>query len=230
MKSSRFRVFRKSLSVVSNAFESFLENLLNLVTDTECIVCGSPSHGKRLCTECALVIDGPPAVTTKRIGTASVHYFGFYEERLREFIISYKFKNHHSLAKAFAKMLYSTIQSNKLSIDLITYVPATRSAKKKRGYDHMRLIAKELEVISGLPSIDALRAVRETDQLLTNDRAEAVKGKFALTDNSTYLNGKKVLLIDDVLTTGNTMLEAAKILKGAKPKEIYLCVIALNRG
>jgi competence protein ComFC len=222
--------FNSDLSKLFRYFEDTFENVLNLATDTECVVCGSQSFGKRLCKDCALLINGPPAITTQKVGPHEVHYFGFYEDKLREFILAYKFKNHHSLAKSFGEMLYKTVVVNNIPIEIITYVPATKSAKKKRGYDHMRLIAIELSKKLRIPMVDALKAVRETDQLLTKDRAEAVKGKFALRKEAKLLEGKKILLIDDVLTTGNTMLEAVRILKSTKPDNISCCVIALNKG
>ncbi len=222
--------FNSELSKLFKHFENAFENVLNLTTDTECVVCGSQSFGKRLCKDCAFVIDGPPAITTRKVGPYEVHYFGFYEDKLREFILAYKFKNHHSLAKTFGEMLYKTVVVNNIPVEMITYVPATKRAKKKRGYDHMRLVAVELSKRLQKPMIDALKAVRETDQLLTKDRAEAVKGKFTLRKEAKLLEGKRILLIDDVLTTGNTMLEAVRILKSAKPDGISCCVIALNKG
>ncbi len=222
--------FNSELSKLFRYCGNVFEGVLNLTTDTECVVCGSQSFGKRLCKDCALVINGPPAITTRKVGLYEIHYFGFYEDKLREFILAYKFRNHHWLAKTFGEMLYKTVIVNNLPIEIITYVPATKSAKKRRGYDHMRLVAIELSKKLRMPMIDALKAVRETDQLLTKDRAEAVKGKFALGKESKFLEGKKILLIDDVLTTGNTMLEAVRILKGAKPDNISCCVVALNKG
>lgn len=221
------RKYEIIIHVIRNTFES----ILNLATNTECIVCGKQSFGKRLCVECAKVIDGPPAITEKFLGNVKIIYFGLYEEKLRDFILAYKFRNHHSLSKTFAKMLAKTIKLHSIVADGIVYIPATKSAKNRRGYDHMYLIAKALSKETGIPVLKVLRAVRETDQLQTTDRAEAVKGKFELVDNSEQnIADKSIILIDDVLTTGSTIKEAIKILKVAKPRAIYPIVIAMNRN
>ncbi|WP_448375314.1 ComF family protein [Fervidobacterium sp.] len=226
----RLSSYKDNFILVFRYFHSIFEDILSIITNTECIVCGKHSHGKRLCDDCAKVIDRSPALTAKNIGNQEVFYFGFYEDKLREFILAYKFKNHHSLSKSFAVMIQRTLEANNIEPDIITYVPATNSAKRKRGYDHMRLIAKELSRISKIPMTNTIKAIRETDQLRTDNRAEAVKGKYVLNANSKCVEGKRVLIIDDVLTTGNTISETVKVLKKANPSKIYVCVIALNKG
>jgi len=226
----RLSSYKNNFILVLRYFHGIFEDILSIITNTECIVCGKYSRGKKLCDDCAKVIDQPPALTTKSIGNQQVFYFGFYEGRLREFILAYKFKNHHSLSKSFAVMIQRTLEANNIEPDIITYVPATNSAKRKRGYDHMRLIAKELSRISQIPMVNAIKAVRETDQLKTDNRAEAVKGKYLLNADSKWIEGKRVLIIDDVLTTGNTISETVKVLKKANPSKIYVCIVALNRG
>ncbi|MFN3691505.1 MAG: ComF family protein [Fervidobacterium sp.] len=172
-----------------------------------------------------------------------IYYHGLYKGKLREFILSYKFRNHHSLAREFSQMLYETIRNQSIYFDIITYVPATKSAKHKRGYDHMRLIAKQLSKLTNKPYINLLLAVRETDQLKTENRQEAVKGKFKINEQklknlikekSEHLNTrekiekKKILLIDDVYTTGSTIKECINTLKISGLENIIVLVIAMN--
>ncbi|MFN6991327.1 MAG: ComF family protein [Fervidobacterium sp.] len=140
-------------------------------------------------------------------------------------------------------MLYETIKNQSINFDIITYVPATKSAKKRRGYDHMRLIAQHLSKITNKPYIDLLFAVRETDQLKTQNRKEAVKGKFKVNkeklrnitnEKSEDINTgdkvekKKILLIDDVYTTGSTINECIKTLKISGLENIIVLVVAMN--
>jgi len=222
MRSSKF----DSLTLI----RSGIENVLDLFTTTNCIVCGNKSFGKRLCPDCEAFLTNSPAPTTKKVNNHDIHYFGFYEEKLRDFILSYKFHNHHSLSSDLAKLASSTIITHKISFDIITYVPATKNAKKRRGYDHVELIAKRISKRIEKPWVRSMEAVRETDQLQTTDRREAVKGKFAIiADVSNLLANKKVLLIDDVLTTGNTIEEASRVLKSASPAEIIRLVIAIKK-
>jgi len=229
MKSSNFKKLNIKYLELCDLIAKTFENTVNLLTETNCIVCGKRSYGKRLCNDCSALINDPPSITPRRLANLTLYYFGFYEGKLRDFILSYKFNNHHSLAKTFAVMIRNTLIANGINPDIITYVPATKSAKKKRGYDHMRLIASQLSDLTSVDLVDALKAVRETDQLKTSDRSEAVKGKFQLAEKSYIIKDKNVLLVDDVLTTGSTIMEASKVLKTANPKNLFVCVIALNK-
>lgn len=94
----------------------------------------------------------------------------------------------------------------------------------------MRLIAKTLSKITDIPCIDVMTTARDTDQLNTQDRQEAVKGKFKIKDEKVHLiTGKCILLIDDVYTTGSTMKEACKTLKSGGVDTVIPLVIAVNR-
>ncbi len=232
MKSSKLDSEQTSLTSTKslNFVRTCIENALDLLTTTNCTVCGNESFGKRLCPDCETFLNTTPAVSTKTVNNYEVHYFGFYEEKLRDFILAYKYHNHHSLCKELAKLTHNVIIAHRISFDIISYVPATKSAKKKRGYDHIELIVKQLSKMTEKPWIKSMDAVRETDQLQTADRKESVKGKFAMIDSaSEMIVNKEVLLIDDVLTTGNTMSEASRILKMAQPTEIIRLVIAIKK-
>lgn len=210
--------------------ERELSGFLRLLTNTNCIVCGDESEGYRLCRRCIEIINAPPAPVFLRHNNIQVYYYGLYKETLRDFIIAYKYHNHHSLSKEFSRMLYNTIQTHSLDFEIITYVPATKSARKKRGYDHIRLIAKALSRITNIPYVDSMIAIRETDQLATQNRQEAVKGKFKIRDDKANLvSEKRILLIDDVYTTGSTMKESYNILKSSGANTVIPLVIAMNR-
>lgn len=210
-------------------FENEISNIIKLITNTCCIVCGTESKGHRLCEKCAEKVNNlSPAFLIHN--NMRIYYYGLYKETLSDFIIAYKYNNHHSLSKEFSKMLYKAIVAHNISFEIVAYVPATKSAKKKRGYDHMKLIAKEFSKITKIPYINALIAVRETDQLTAKNRQEAVKGKFMLREDKSYIiKDRSVLLIDDVYTTGSTMREVSNILKRYGTKEVIPLVIAMNR-
>lgn len=210
--------------------ERELSGLLKLLTNTNCIVCGAESEGHRFCRRCIEIINAPPAVAFLSQKNMKVYYYGLYKESLRDFILAYKYRSHHSISKEFAHMLYKTIQLHQLDFQIITYIPATKFARKKRGYDHMKLIAKKLSRISHIHYVESMVAVRNTDQITAKNRQEAVKGKFIIRDDKVNLIiNKRVLLIDDVYTTGSTIKEAYNILKSTGADVIVPLVIAMNR-
>ncbi|MGC8819686.1 MAG: ComF family protein [Fervidobacterium sp.] len=92
----------------------------------------------------------------------------------------------------------------------------------------MYIISKELSKLANIRLINTLQAVRDTDQLLSQNREEAVRGKFEII-NGVDLQNKTILLIDDVYTTGNTMREAIKTLRQANLLSIIPLVIAMNK-
>ncbi len=205
-------------------------DITGLLTNTQCIVCGSESNGRRLCERCLELTNAPPSPVTLTHKDIEIYYFGLYKERLRDFILSYKYHNHDSLSRELTQMIVKIIEFHHLNFDYVTYVPATKSAKKKRGYDHMHLIAKSISKILNIPFVQTMKTVKETDQLIAKNREEAVRGKFVLLDNLPDFSTKSILLIDDVYTSGSTMREAVKILNYSKPRKIVPIVIAMNRS
>lgn len=130
------------------------------------------------------------------------------------------------------EIMHESLVQNELFVTLLDkkpiLVPIPLSSKRlrKRGYNQAELLAKELEKQFGLTVELLLKRVRETKPqygLKREERIENIKEAFALNDQRSMTNfqGKTVLLVDDVLTTGSTMSEAAKILKKAGAKEVW---------
>ncbi len=106
--------------------------------------------------------------------------------------------------------------------DALVYVPMTEKAMKRRGYNQSKEIAEELSRRSGIPLLDAVVKTRETGAQKELGRAEREKnleGTFHVSDRKGVKN-KKLLVIDDTLTTGSTVSELASVLKRAGAKEV----------
>ncbi|HDZ54770.1 MAG TPA: ComF family protein [Candidatus Nealsonbacteria bacterium] len=157
----------------------------------------------------------------------------YQNQLLRKLIHKFKYEPY---VKELAELLSSLIISHfKLSnkpprfgLDWV-FIPIPLSIKreKKRGFNQAKEIAKELSKKLNLPlADDILLKIKETFpqvELEEEARIENIKESFAA---SRKLNGKKILLIDDVYTTGATMEECAKTLKVAGAKEIWGVVVA----
>lgn len=186
-----------------------------------CPLCGRPSSGGRLCFLCRrdpLRIDGIRAVA-------------YLEGTLREAIHRFKYDNLQDLVFPLARLLNAYLQSDPLPVDVIVPVPLHPKRLRERGYNQSALLARRLGDQTGLPvSEGSLFRVRETvPQVALNarQRRENVKGAFACADER--LAGKRVLLIDDVCTTGATLEACSIALAERKARSVWALVLARER-
>lgn len=117
------------------------------------------------------------------------------------------------------------------NIDLIVPVPISEAKKAERGFNHMDIIAHELSVLVNIPCDDEnVIRIKDTvpqSSLKFSERADNVKNAFRVV-NKPALKGKRILLVDDVLTSGSTLNECAKemIKSGAKEVTVFTVSIA----
>ncbi len=150
-----------------------------------------------------------------------------YEPPISALIKAMKYNNKRYLAQAFALDL-SELYKESFEADFAVYVPATKKSVKKRGYNQSELLAREFSKLTDLPIVECLEKVKETDRqakLDKSDRAKNIKDAFKVTDKKAVAF-KRILIIDDVTTTGATAQAIAQILKKAHAEKVYLLSIA----
>lgn len=185
-----------------------------------CPLCGRPLARERLCHVCQ---ETRPSID----GIRSVAYF---EGGLRRAIHRFKYYGATALADPLAQLLVEYQTENQLPADVIVPVPLHADREAERGYNQAALLAQALGARLELPTVDtALVRVRATAPQVTLDSLERrsnVTGAFRA--RQATVAGRRVLLIDDVCTTGATMDACAKALKA----EGAQCVwgLALARG
>lgn len=136
-----------------------------------------------------------------------------YTEGAAEAIRRYKYGKQVSLARPFGKLLAGTIE-NPSQYSEIVPVPLHWFRFILRGYNQSVLLGEELSRWTGIPVARRLKRIRNTKHqafLDKDDRKKNIKGAFSVR-NPEEIKGKKVLLVDDVMTTGSTLAECAKIL------------------
>ncbi len=164
-------------------------------------------------------------------------YFFPYEGFVRNAILQYKFRNKVYLYKSFVKFMIKNQNFMKFlkTYDIIIPVPISKKRKKKRGYNQSLLIAKGIANLYNKNKNHILKVESkclyktidtiEQSKLNKEQRNANVQGVYDL-KNGQILENKRILLIDDIYTTGNTIKECSQMIKKAKPKKIGVLTIA----
>ena len=146
-------------------------------------------------------------------------------------ILSYKFRDKSYMYKTFARIILNNekICSILKSYDIIGAVPIHKKRKAERGYNQSELIAKEIaRNIKEIQYGNFLKKIRNNEKQSTLDkeeRAENVKNVYEIQNKDIIFN-KKVIVLDDIYTTGSTVNECSRILKENEAKEILILSIA----
>lgn len=153
----------------------------------------------------------------------------WYEDQFRFAMLQYKFYGQRHLAEVFAAPLAKYIaQSFSGRFDLITWIPISKERFRTRGYNQSQLLAKEIAKLLGQTAVPLLSHPRpkppQSGIATAAERKSNVSGCFAVSSAGDF-RGKRILLIDDVITTGATLEEAAKILRLAGSKEVMCATV-----
>ena len=211
--------------------------LLELLFPPKCMLCGSPLGGDEevcgLCRQRVLLNTAPPLVTAGAFFDKAAAGL-WYEGDVRRAIHGLKYREKQSYARPLARvMAYAWEHKLGEECDLITYVPTNRSTLRRRGYDQAQLLARELSRLLDVPWTAALEKTRETAPmhgLKPDARRANVLGAYRLCCGREAVAGRRVLLVNDILTTGSTLSECARTLKAAGAAQVWgLCAAAAKK-
>ena len=210
-----------------------LNNILELIYPNVCGICGKICK-ESLCKRCAIEIEKYEInlvnKNKKMYFNESMHIFK-YNEMIRQRLIEYKFQDKSYMYKTFEKII---LKNKKVcgfleKYDIIIPVPIHKKRRLKRGYNQTELIAKEIcKNISLELKTDVLikqKNIKAQSELNKNERKQNIKNAFEI-KNINEIIDKKILLFDDIYTTGSTVNECSKILKKVGAKQIGVVTIA----
>ncbi len=220
----------------------FLNDLKNIFFTESCIICKNAfyfDNQNAVCNECLGKIKKTPAIYCKSCGAPTencqkclkvkkydyIQVFSSRTEKIIKLIAEYKLNKIKGLSKDIADIIRDDITTfvKEKEIDLITYVPISKKVYREREFNHLREIL--LHIFPRYLIKEVLIKVRETDfqaNLDKKDRLKNLKNAFKLKGN---IKNKKILVFDDILTTGSTLNEIYKEIKKGKPEKIYGYVI-----
>jgi len=218
---------------------SLLESLITAISPACCVICNK--EGIILCEQCReLHIPSRkpacfwcnrlrPTGSTCPTCAGKTHLNGAVipfrlEEPITQLIYRLKYNGDRLAGRYFARILAENMPKGQF--DCITFVASTGGSQRRRGYNQAQIIAKELSTITGLPLQNLLLRTTHTDQIGLNrkQRLSTVLDNFVLTSHT--VRGKRILLVDDVMTTGATLNECAHVLKQGSAKSVWGMVVA----
>ena len=205
----------------------------NLFFPPKCVLC------KKLLTEsetdlCRNCRENAPEVGTQKIKLSFLAQWTgvwYYKENVRLSILRYKFYGKRSYAAAFGRLLAMKLMKEGWDdTDVLTWVPISLRRKYRRGYDQTELMAEVVSGELGMDLVRTLRKIRHTKpQSTMGDAAHRranILGAYEVTDPN-LIRDKRVLLLDDIVTTGATASECARMLLTAGAKEVKLATLAV---
>ncbi len=210
-------------------------SLLDLVFPHKCILCGDMlERGEQdLCRNCR--VDSPTCPVSRRKLPFLDSWLAvwFYEDHVRRSLLRYKFRDVRAYAPCYARLLAMKVQQEHPDgFDLLTWIPISRLRKLRRGFDQVELLAKYVGRELGMQPIRLLRKRRHNrpQSGIVGDaqRRANVLGAYEVLD-ATQVAGQRILMLDDIVTTGATAGECARILLTAGAKEVHLGAVAVAR-
>ena len=212
-----------------------LHRLKELLFPSKCILCGTllKKDETDLCRNCR--VDSPeyPQGKLKIQFLDSLAAIWYYEGDVRRSLLRYKFYGARHYAQSYGRLLAMVIlNAHPEGFDALTWVPISRLRKLRRGYDQVELLAKAVGRELGMEPVPLLKKIRNNPpqsgiQGQAQRRAN-VLGMYRA-ENAEEIQGKRILLLDDILTTGATAGECARVLLTAGAAEVHCAVIAAAR-
>ena len=205
--------------------------LWQLLYPPKCVLCGRVLKGQEtdLCHSCRC--DTPEFSPTKLKLPYLAHWFAlwYYEGTVRKSILRFKFHDQRCYAETYGRLLAMKLLSEDMDFDILTWVPISRQRKWKRGYDQVQLIAEAVGQELDITPISTLVKIRNNRPQSSLGKAAQrranVLGAYKVADGVS-VKGKKILLLDDILTTGATAGECARMLLTAGAKEVSCAAVA----
>ena len=213
-----------------------LNELLDLLYPSRCAFCHRllRGRGETVCADCLAHLpytgDLAEYQGLKHIHTCLSPLF--YESLVRDSLHRFKFSQRPGYAGIYAGFMVKCIDEKQISCDIIGWAPVSRARLRRRGYDQSELLAREISLRLGIPYRSLLVKQRNTppQSRIKNaaGRRENVKGAYRCSDPDT-VHGKRILLVDDIVTSGSTLSECARVLKEAGASEVSAVTVARKR-
>ncbi len=203
-------------------------NTFHVIKNPKCLKCGKPleQEEQEYCFDC----------------TRQTFHFNrgmalwVYDEKVKKSIANFKFHNRREYSKYYVQELLNYYREEiiKTAPDILVPVPLHKSKLKERGFNQAYLLAQGISKSVGIPVVEnyLIRSHKTKAQkrLDNRERANNLHGAFALNSSYSEIIFNKIMLIDDIYTTGSTIDACAEVLLQVGVKEIYFLSLSIGRG
>ncbi len=200
---------------------------LLFINESKCPVCGKPMFQGNSSNRCSYCIN---KTFYFKKAISPLEFIG----PLRKTIYRYKYESKPYLYKSFGEFMLHALEKESIgTIDIIVPVPLHRARKAERGYNQAELLAKYLSEKLCIPldnkSLIRVKATKIQNKLARHEREQNIKDAFKIKDNWVFKE-KRVLLVDDIFTTGATVNECSRIMVEGGAIEVFVITIATGRN
>ena len=209
--------------------------LLKLLFPPRCVLCRQllKKEETDLCGNCRVEAPGYPHTKRNLQFLDSFAAVWYYESNVRRSLLRYKFRGARNYAPAYGRLLAMKLQQEyPEGFDVLTWVPVSRLRRLRRGYDQVELLARAVGRELGMAPACTLKKIRHNrQQSRIQDPARRranVLGAYRVISPET-VRGKRILILDDILTTGATVGEAGRMLRTHGAKEVHCAALAAVR-
>lgn len=208
-----------------------IRHLTEWLFPRKCILCRSllSKAETDLCTECRRDQPEYPYGRKKVPHITDLTAVWRYSGEVRSSLHRYKFRGARHYASAYGRLVAMRVLRDLPAADVVTWVPVSRKRLRERGYDQVQLLAEAVGPELNLPAaklLDKFRDNQANSGLKTPEERRAnVLGVYRAV-GSEHFRGKRVLLLDDIITTGATASECARVLLTAGAEEVIFAAVA----
>lgn len=191
-----------------------------------CPRCGSP-FGSVQCTECNTAL--LTAAGLSEVPFDLCRSVFTLDDETRKIALTFKDRGERRAGETMARLMAPLTDPGKLSsIDAITYIPDTAAAVRRRGFDHSQYLASRIALLLGKPCLGLLGRPKAHDQRALGRKGRLLNMEHAFNANPDARDRipSRILLVDDVITTGATLYAASRQLKNAGAKNVYCITFA----
>ncbi len=213
-------------------------SILDLAYPVKCPSCGKPltdADGPHACRKCVSAIrpnPRPPESDPKQFSFSVAYSACMYDGPMKELIHAFKYRRKRILSKLFSTILSNFVAERaeiSWDIDALTFVPMHPERRRDREFNQSELLARGLAEAFSMSASALLQKTMRTssqNELTREDRLINLRGAFRMNPDAYPITGKRLLLIDDVMTTGATLDECSRVLAKAGAAEIRCLTLA----